>query len=111
MITVHKAARQHPAQANRTARPAERHGAAAVVISLTAVSEACWADLTTSSGATVFQGILDQGLSRTWRERRKVTLQLGNPGAITLTVSGKSRTGLGPEPVTLSLAPGQTRSG
>ena len=110
VITAHQAARQRPAPANTTARPAARHGAA-VVISLTAVSEACWADLTTSSGATIFQGIIDPGPPRTWREPRKVTLQLGNPGAITLTVNGNSRTGLGPEPVTLSLAPGQTRSG
>jgi hypothetical protein len=58
-----------------------------------------------------FQGIIDPGTSRTWTERRAVTLELGNPGAVTLTVDGKTRTGLGSEPVTLSLAPGKTRSG
>jgi len=82
-----------------------------VVISLTAVNEPCWVDLTTPGGATIFQGIIDPGTSKTWTQRRAVTLQLGNPGAITLTVNGKTRAGLGSQPVTLSLAPGQGTSG
>jgi hypothetical protein len=110
-VTAHKTARAHPAIASTPAPPAARHGSPEVVISLTAVSEACWADLLTSSGAAVFQGILSPGASKTWKERRAVTLELGNPGAVTLTVDGKSRTGLGSEPVTLSLAPGKTGSG
>ena len=110
-VTAHKAARKHPAVKNIPAPPAARHGSRDVVISLTAVGEACWADLTTSGGATILQGILDAGVSQTWTERRAVTLELGNPGAVTLTVDGKSRTGLGSEPVTLSLQPGQRISG
>ena len=86
-------------------------GAPDVVISLTAVTEPCWADLTTPGGATIFQGTVDTGTSMTWTERRAITLRLGNPGAVTLTVGGKTRTGLGPDPVTLSLAPGQTTAG
>jgi hypothetical protein len=82
-----------------------------VVISLTAVSESCWADLSTPGGATIFQGIVGPGTSKTWTERQAVTPELGNPGAITLTVDGKSRTGLGSRPVTLSLGPGQGISG
>ena len=82
-----------------------------MVISLAALNEACWADLTTPAGATVFAGILGPGTSKTWTERRAVTLELGNPGAVTLTVDGKTRTGLGPDPVTLRLAPGNRRPG
>jgi len=63
--------------------------------------------LTTPSGATIFQGIVGTGRSKTWTERQAVTLKLGNPGAVTLTVDGKTRTGLGSDPVTLSLGPGQ----
>jgi hypothetical protein len=81
-----------------------------VVIFVTAVSEPCWAD-TTSAGATIFQGTIDLGTSETWTERQAVNLRLGNPGAVTLTVDGQSRTGLGSAPVTLSLAPGQGISG
>jgi cytoskeletal protein RodZ len=109
VVSVHKPARTHPAAANTRAPAAARHGSREVVISLTAVTEACWADLATPAGATIYAGILGPGTSETWTERRAVTLQLGNPGAVTLTVDGKSRAGLGPQPVTLRLAPG-TRS-
>src|ERR1019366_6493732 len=109
-VAAHQAGRKHPAATNTAAPPAARHGSPDVVISLTAVSEPCWADLTTSSGAPIFQGIIDPGTSETWTELRAVTLRLGNPGAITLTVDGKSHA-LGSAPVTLSLAPGQRISG
>ena len=54
---------------------------------------------------------MDPGTSMTWTERRAVTLRLGNPGAVTLTVDGRTRAGLGPDPATLRLAPGQRSSG
>lgn len=107
-VLAHRAARRHPAA---TSTPAPGAGSSDVVISLTAVTEPCWADLTTPGGATIFQGIVDPGTSMTWTERRAVTLRLANPGAVTLAVDGKTRTGLGPDPVTLSLAPGQKPSG
>ncbi len=107
---AHQAGRKHPAAPNTAAPPAARHGSPDVVIFLTAVSEPCWADLTTSGGAAIFQGIIDPGTSETWTERRAVTLRIGNPGAVTLAVDGKSRE-LGSAPVTLSLAPGQGISG
>jgi len=110
VISGHKAARAHPAATNTRAPPAARHGSRNVVISLTAVTEACWADLATPAGATIYAGILGPGTSKTWTERRAVTLQLGNPGAVTLTVDGKNRTGLGSQPLTLRLAPGKKSS-
>ncbi len=109
-VASHQVGRRRPAATNTVAPPASRHGSPDVVIFLTAVSEPCWADLTTLSGAAIFQGIIEPGTSKTWTERRAVTLRLGNPGAVTLTVDGKSR-GLGSAPVTLSLAPGQGISG
>jgi hypothetical protein len=109
--TAPKSVRQHPAARNNPAPPATSHAPPTVVISLTAVSEPCWADLTTPSGATIFQGVVGTGTSRTWTERQAVTLKLGNPGAVILTVNGKSRTGLGSQPVTLSLSPGQGNPG
>jgi len=109
-VSVHKTARAHPAAANTRAPPAARHGSREVVISLTAVTGACWADLATPAGATIYAGILGPGTSKTWTERRAVTLQLGNPGAVTLTVDGKNRTGLGSQPLTLRLAPGKKSS-
>jgi hypothetical protein len=107
-VPAHGAARRHPAA---TSTPAPGAGSPDVVISLTAVNEACWVDLTAPSGATIFQGIVDRGTSMTWTERRAVSLRLGNPGAVKLAVDGKTRTGLAQGPVTLSLAPGQGSSG
>jgi cytoskeletal protein RodZ len=106
----HKAARKHPAAKATPAPPAAAH-ARAVVIAVTAVSEPCWADLTTPGGATIFEGIVGTGTSKTWTERQAVTLKLGNPGAVTLTVDGKNHTGLGSEPLTLNLGPGRGNPG
>ena len=108
--TAHKAVRKHPAAKTTPAPPAAAH-APAVVISVTAVSEPCWADLTTPGGATIFEGIVGTGTSKTWTERQAVTLKLGNPGAVTLTVDGKNRTGLGSEPLTLNLGPARGHPG
>ena len=110
-VTAHQAARKHPAAKSTPAPASASPSSPDVVIFLTAVSEPCWADLTTSGGATIFQGTIDPGTSETWTERQAVNLRLGNPGAVTLTVDGQSRTGLGSAPVTLSLAPGQGVSG
>jgi hypothetical protein len=52
-------------------------------------------------------GIVAPGTSMTWTETQAVTLALGDPGAVTLTVNGQARTGLGVNPVTLNLAPAQ----
>jgi cytoskeleton protein RodZ len=79
-----------------------------VVISLAVTAQPCWAQLTTADGTTVYQGTLSPGATMTWTESQAVTLVLGNPGSVTLTINGKAQTGLGVNPVTLSLAPGQT---
>jgi len=105
-VNAHRAAGKHPAATRILPPAAASPSVPDVVIFLTAVSEPCWADLTTSGGATIFQGIIDPGTSQTWTERQAVNLRLGNPGAVTLTVDGHSRAGLGSAPVTLSLAPG-----
>jgi Helix-turn-helix domain/Domain of unknown function (DUF4115) len=108
----HRAAARHPAAAITPAPHATAGaGSSDVVIVLTAVSEACWADLTTPGGATIFQGTLDPGASMTWTEPQPVSLRIGNPGAVTLTINGKLQTGLGTDPVTLSLAPGAPSPG
>jgi len=102
---VHKPAGQHPAPASAPGPPVVRHGSREVVIFLAALSEPCWADLTTPGGATLFESIVPAGTSKTWIERRAVKLELGNPGAVTLKVNGRTRAGLGTQPVTLRLSP------
>jgi hypothetical protein len=48
------------------------------------------------------------GSSMTWKFHRNVTMQIGNPGGIMLTVNGKNlgRPGSPGQPVTLSFGPG-----
>ena len=79
-----------------------------MIIHLTAVED-CWVQLTTASGHTIFSGTILAGTAKRWTEHRAVSLLLGNPGGIALTVNGKnlgspSNTG---QPVTLSFGPGQ----
>jgi cytoskeletal protein RodZ len=86
--------------------------ARAVVIHLTAVED-CWVDLTTASGRVIFSGIVDAGTAERWTEHQAVSLALGNPGGIALTVNGKNlgSPGQSGQPVTLSLGPGQPVTG
>jgi cytoskeletal protein RodZ len=79
-----------------------------VVIRLTA-REACWVDLTTRGGRTIFSGVIQAGTSGRWVSHRPVSLRLGNPGGVTLTVNGAPagpRAGTN-QPVTLSFRPGR----
>ena len=97
--------RPHPTVKAAPARPHE------VVIRLAAVND-CWVQLTSAAGHTIFSGLVYAGTTRSWVERHAVSLRIGDPGAITLTVNGKSQSpGPSGEPVTLSLGPGQESSG
>jgi cytoskeletal protein RodZ len=93
------------------ATPAAQPYANEVVISLKA-SQACWAELTTSSGQQVYQGIVAAGTTMNWTERQAVTLKLGNPGGVMLTVNGQNKPqGGNKQPVTLSFGLGQNNTG
>jgi cytoskeletal protein RodZ len=74
-----------------------------VVIALSAGSGSCWVDLTTRTGQAIFAGTLAAGTSRTWTEEGPVSLEIGNPGAVKLTVNGKDQTPKSGSPVTLTL--------
>ncbi len=83
------------------------HSAAAssqVVIQLTAVQD-CWVFLTDSHGSTLFSGVVAAGSSQTWKESRTVSLRLGNPAGVVLTVDGKKQSPGTSQPVTLSIGP------
>jgi cytoskeletal protein RodZ len=93
-----------PAPTPAASQPA-RH---IVVIRLVATQD-CWVDLTTRAGATIFSGVVPAGTSERWVAHRPVSMKLGNPGGVTLTVNGAPA---GPpagvnQPVTLSFRPGQ----
>jgi cytoskeletal protein RodZ len=116
-VTAQGAGRPAPRHTARKPqpRPAPSPSPAAVrdvVIHLTA-AEDCWVQLTTSSGRTVFSGIVASGTSESWTEHQAVSLVLGNPGGIDLTVNGRNlrSPGQAGQPVTLSFGPGRAAKG
>jgi len=79
-----------------------------VVIKLTA-NEDCWVLLTRgSSGSQIYMGVISAGSSMTWTEKQAVSVRLGNPGGVVLTVNGKRQNPNSTTPVTLSFSPGTT---
>ena len=82
-----------------------------VVIRLSA-TQTCWVQLTTVSGTQIYQGDINPGGSMNWTEKQPVTLVLGNPAGVSLSVNGKNPIQAGQtNPVTLSLGPGQQVTG
>jgi cytoskeletal protein RodZ len=105
------AARERQLQAREKAAHAAHARAHQVVIRLTAAAD-CWVQLTTAAGQAIFTGFVYAGTARSWTERQAVSLRIGDPGAVTLTVNGKSQSPGPPgQPVTLSFGPGQKTSG
>jgi cytoskeleton protein RodZ len=47
-----------------------------------------WVQATTASGKELFQGTLERGQNKTFTDRQRVKLVVGNAGAVTLTVNG-----------------------
>jgi cytoskeletal protein RodZ len=111
--SLHPGSHPGPA-ASRSSAPADPAAAAAgeLVIRLTVKSESCWVEFTGQNGAYLSQVTLPAGASKTWTFRRPVHMQLGNPGAVVLTVNGQNRgsPGTAGNPVTLSFRPGKQLS-
>jgi cytoskeletal protein RodZ len=81
-----------------------------VVIRLSA-TENCWVMLTTASGKQIYEGIISAGSSMHWTEKQAVSLMLGNPEGVALSVNGKNPVPAGStQPVTLTLGPGTKTS-
>jgi cytoskeletal protein RodZ len=92
--------------ATPTPAPSPTQASHTVVIRLTAIED-CWVGFTTPSGAYLSQYLVVGGSTKTWRFRHAVTMQIGNPGGILLTVNGKHLGSPGSAgPLTLSLGPG-----
>ena len=76
-----------------------------VVIKVSATEE-CWVQLTrTSDGSQIYMGVVPAGSSMTWKSKHEVSIRLGNPGGITLTVDGQRQPINTVQPVTLSYSP------
>jgi cytoskeletal protein RodZ len=114
----------HPqAAAKSSHRPAPAHSSAAaastpsppaapvshqVVIHLTAIRD-CWVEFTKPDGSFISQSYVYAGHSKTWTFRHTISMQIGNPGGILLTVNGKNLGHPGTtasQPLVLSFGPG-----
>jgi cytoskeletal protein RodZ len=104
--TAGKPTNKQPAHSRSAASPVAQGHANEVVIRLAATKN-CWVQLTTANGTQIYQGVVYAGTSMNWTEHQAVSLNLGNPGGVTLTVNGKKAVPAGQtNPVTLSLGPG-----
>jgi transcriptional regulator with XRE-family HTH domain len=111
----HKAGKAPASTPTPTATPVTHkrtHHAHEWVIELTALSSGsgCWVDLTyASTGAQIFEGIVSPGSTERWTVKHLVSMNLGNPGGIKLTVNGKNDVpaGAASNPITLTIGPGK----
>ena len=110
------AAGTHPkasksAASNPSPTPAAVHHRR-LTIRLTATQD-CWVQFTKPHGQLLFQVYVLSGSTRTWHFRHAVSMQIGNPGGIVLTVNGKDlgHPGSYGQPVTLNFGPGQKLPG
>jgi cytoskeletal protein RodZ len=74
------------------------------VIKLTAVQD-CWIGLTNTSGTYLYEGIVPAGSTMTWKEQHPVSMVIGNPPGIKLTVNGKTENTNSVQVVTLTIQP------
>lgn len=79
-----------------------------LVVKVAVKDAPCWVEFTTyPDGAYVTQATLQAGQIMTWTFKYAVSMQIGNPGAVVLTVNGHSHGSPGPvgNPITLSFHP------
>jgi cytoskeletal protein RodZ len=91
-VKLHSAHSTPTAKASTTSKPAaqKKPTVPEAVIRLTAAQD-CWVGLNSTSGHTLYQGLVLAGSTKTWNEKDQVSLVIGNPPGITLTVNGKTQ--------------------
>ncbi|HCA85929.1 MAG TPA: DUF4115 domain-containing protein [Streptomyces sp.] len=60
-----------------------------VTVKLTATDDASWISAKDHNGKVIHQGVLQQGDSKTFTDKQRIDLILGNAGAVQLYVNGK----------------------
>ncbi len=99
--TATPAARPKPAH-KATSHPQYPPGEAKIVL---AATRNCWVYITDNSGKQLYNGIVSAGQSKTWWEKEQVTVRLGDPSAVHLTVNGKNDTPKTVTPATVNVNP------
>jgi cytoskeletal protein RodZ len=91
--------------ASATIKPVVHTPVPAVAVIKVTATQDCWIGFTNSSGKQLYQGTILAGHSQTWREKSAVSMVIGNPPGIVLTVNGKAETMSAVYPLTLSINP------
>ena len=74
------------------------------VIRLTAAQD-CWVGLNSPTGKSLYEGTVLAGSTMTWHEKNPVSMVIGNPPGVTLTVNGRHQKMSKVNVVTLSINP------
>ncbi len=91
----------------KTTDPVAHKKAKALDISVVATQN-CWIQLTTVQGKTIFSGVVYAGSSMHWTESQAVSMVLGNPSGVQVSVNGKNPVPPGQvSTITLSLSAGK----
>ncbi|HET7902118.1 MAG TPA: RodZ domain-containing protein [Candidatus Nanopelagicales bacterium] len=80
-----------------------------VTVKLTVTGAKSWVRVTAGSGGrTLYEGILNQGQTKTFKDKQKIALVIGNAGAVTLKVNGRDlgAPGSGGQVVKVTFGPG-----
>jgi hypothetical protein len=75
-----------------------------VKIVLTATQN-CWVSIADHTGKQLYSGIVSAGQSKTWWEKEQVSVQLGDPSGVHLTINGKNETPKTVNPATVNVNP------
>jgi cytoskeletal protein RodZ len=91
-----------PATPKATSHPLYPPGEVKIVLTTT---QNCWVSIADSTGKQLFSGIVSAGQSKTWWEKEQVTVQLGDPSGVHLTINGKNETPKSVNPATVNVNP------
>ena len=82
--TISSAAEPAPSNSAIAAAPADK-----VTVKLVAENGRSWVSATADDGHSLYQGLLDNGQSQTFTDAKRISLVLGNAGAVRMYVNGK----------------------
>jgi cytoskeleton protein RodZ len=60
-----------------------------VTVALEVSDGKSWVSVTNAAGRTLFSGLLDEGDEKSWSDRKRLKMTIGNAGAVSLVVNGK----------------------
>ena len=103
-VTLRPAPSPRPTVTHKTVAHTTATPKGEAVIRLTAIAD-CWVGLNSLTGKSIYQGIIPAGQTMTWNEKHPVSLVIGNPPGIKLTVNGKQQQMSSVQVVHLSINP------